>query len=115
MPGQEAIELNFLVTGSEPEPYRVSFKRIEGKFRAHCNCRAGEMSQLCKHRMALIAGDVTSLASPNAADVERLPALIAGTDVEALLRRLSEAEAQQNAIKREIAAYRRQLARILNT
>lgn len=44
--------------------YQVTFALDGQKLSAHCTCKAGIMGALCKHRIALLAGDATMLANP---------------------------------------------------
>lgn len=41
--------------------YEVVFKNIDGIITIKCNCRAGELTKLCKHKLALIRGDSSIL------------------------------------------------------
>jgi len=45
---------------SEPY-YEVTFKNIGGSISVKCQCRAGEFTQLCKHKLALVRGDSSIL------------------------------------------------------
>ncbi len=48
----------FLVQGSAKEPYKVNFIKQQGhdNYAAVCNCKAGAMGQVCKHRMNIFLG-----------------------------------------------------------
>jgi hypothetical protein len=57
---------NFLVQGSKQAPYEVVFTRDDGKVSATCTCMAGmEAVSICKHRMAILAGDTAAVVSEN--------------------------------------------------
>ena len=104
------MELNFLVQGSEPEPYRVMF-RLEGtNFTATCTCRGGEMGQVCKHRTRLLQGETTGLLSKNADQLAQLPGMFSGTDVERAFVKLVEAEAAVDAARAEYSKRKKALA-----
>jgi hypothetical protein len=45
--------------------YEVVFKNINGVISIKCNCRAGELTKLCKHKLALIRGDSSILMEDN--------------------------------------------------
>jgi hypothetical protein len=45
--------------------YEVVFKNINGIITIKCNCRAGELTKLCKHKLALIRGDSSILMDDN--------------------------------------------------
>jgi hypothetical protein len=45
--------------------YEVVFKNINNIITIKCNCRAGELTKLCKHKLALIRGDYSILMDGN--------------------------------------------------
>ena len=45
--------------------YEVVFKNNKGIITIKCNCRAGELTKLCKHKLALIRGDSSFLIDDN--------------------------------------------------
>ena len=45
--------------------YEVVFKNINGIITIKCDCRAGELTKLCKHKLALIRGDSSILMDGN--------------------------------------------------
>jgi len=45
--------------------YEVVFKNTNGIINIKCNCRAGELTKLCKHKLALIRGDLSILMDGN--------------------------------------------------
>jgi len=108
------MELNFLIQGSEPDPYRVMFRRVEDNFTATCTCRGGEMGQVCKHRINLLKGDTTGLVSGNSDQLTHLSGMFAGTDVERAYEKLVEAEAAVEAAKSEFSRRKRALARAMH-
>jgi hypothetical protein len=48
--------------------YEVVFKNINGIITIKCDCRAGELTKLCKHKLALIRGDSSILMDLNEND-----------------------------------------------
>lgn len=78
--------VEFLVQGSAPEPYRVSFWRVGDNVKSSCTCRAGKNGLACKHRIALLDGDVTNLVSANLGDFEHLKRMLERSDVGEALR-----------------------------
>jgi hypothetical protein len=48
--------------------YEVVFKNLNGIITIKCNCRAGELTKLCKHKLALIRGDSSILMDRNEDD-----------------------------------------------
>lgn len=75
------MRVEFKVQGSSKEPYRVTFWRENDIIRSQCGCRAGQCGYSCKHRDALIIGDVTNLVSENYDDLLLLREIISGTDI----------------------------------
>ena len=41
--------------------YKVAFKNREGTISIKCDCRAGELAKLCRHKLALLRGDAAIL------------------------------------------------------
>jgi hypothetical protein len=41
--------------------YNVAFNNREGIINITCDCRAGELTKLCRHKLALIRGDASIL------------------------------------------------------
>lgn len=104
----------FLVQGSAPQPYEVIFSRSAVTLAITCTCPAGDSGLSCKHRVALLAGDASALASENRAEVPAAAALVIGTDLERALRDLAAAESALDKAKQELAQRRRAVARIMN-
>ena len=75
--------LRFLVRGSQGDPYTGSFATgADGEVSSACTCMAGRTGRFCKHRVALLDGDVSDLLSDNGQDVARLREQLAGTALE---------------------------------
>lgn len=108
------MEWVFLVKGSTAEPYRVAFKAGEGKLTATCNCQAGIQQQACRHRIALLDGDIPALASDNAEDVKLLVAALEGTPLHSALARVTQAEQKMAEAKALLTAAKRALSRFLH-
>ena len=49
-------------SSSSDEIYTVTFKFDQNVTSINCNCQAGLFKMLCKHRLDLLGGDITSLA-----------------------------------------------------
>jgi hypothetical protein len=93
--------LRFRMKGSQGDVYDVEADRIDNAVRITCTCEAGQRGIHCHHRLELLRGEITSLASDNAADVTKLWALIEGTKLAASLVALTAAEAAQASAKAE--------------
>lgn len=55
---EETIKIN---SSSTNEIYDVTFKIENNLISINCNCRAGLVKTLCKHRLGLIDGDYTAI------------------------------------------------------
>jgi ABC-type antimicrobial peptide transport system ATPase subunit len=58
------------VKSSSDEIYSVVFKFENDLLSINCNCKAGIVKMLCKHRLSLLEGDITDLN--NISDKEEL-------------------------------------------
>jgi uncharacterized Zn finger protein len=107
-------EIFFAVQGSAVDPYQVRFvRRGGGNLMATCTCPAGAVGQYCKHRFNLMAGSAEGLVSPNHEQVPVVRQWLAGTDVEAAMHALAEAETQMADAKRLVARKKKELAAAL--
>lgn len=104
----ESIE--FLVSGSAPEPYRVSFHREGGKLTAFCTCQAGLNGQACKHRLDILAGAVDGLPEGSGPDVRAVCAWLQGTALQQAVQQVQALEAEMDAVKRRLAVAKKGLA-----
>jgi len=106
-------EIFFLVQGSEQEPYRVTFSRKGNNLTARCSCRAGQVGQYCKHRFSIMQGIADNVVSNNSEMVERIPQMVAGTDVHAAVSALADAETAVELAKKELSRRKKALARTM--
>jgi hypothetical protein len=106
--------LAFLVQGSQPEPYRVVFTYEEGgRLSASCTCRAGQIGQYCKHRMAILSGRPVDIVNGTAANLAEVASWLAGSDVETALLELAKCEDEMARAKQAASAAKRAVARAL--
>jgi uncharacterized Zn finger protein len=104
----------FLVQGSAPEPYVVSFRRRDVmNISAYCTCPAGESGMSCKHRIRILRGLVEGIISKNTGDVATVAGWLAGSDVESALQTIDELEKEAERIKRALSAAKKALAQCL--
>lgn len=81
-------------SSSSNEVYTVTFK-FDNLISINCNCQAGSVKMLCKHRLNLMDGDITALA--NKSDASLLSEIlnkIDKTKVSALYSDLNTIEAE---------------------
>lgn len=107
------MKIEFVVEGSRGDAYTVSFEKKGANLNAYCTCPAGQSGQYCKHRIALMHGDVSSLLSENSTDVEQLKSMIRGTDVEAAYRKVLEATESFELAEAGLKKAKRDLARAM--
>jgi len=108
-------ELVFLVKGSSSDAYEITFIKDGASLTAICTCPAGTFGNLCKHRVAILEGDVKAISSDNADKAPQVTEWLAGTDVEAALAELRNAEKSKEHSKDEIMALKRKLAKVMNS
>lgn len=78
---EDVCDLHFVVKGSKGDHYAVSFFGRDGVVTSTCSCMAGRVGQFCRHRIALLDGDVSDLVGDNAGDVVLLRDLVDGTEL----------------------------------
>ena len=105
--------LRFLVRGSAQDPYKVTFKKEGNNLSAYCTCPAGDNGQYCKHRLNILGGIPEGILSGNEQDVKIVASWLPGTDVEAALNSVIEAEEQFEKTKREYSLAKKRLAAAL--
>jgi uncharacterized Zn finger protein len=102
--------VQFFIQGSAKEPYRVTFQKNGLNLSAYCTCPAGDNGQYCKHRLNILGGITEGIVSGNEADVEIVASWLSGTDVEAALNAVMDAEEKYEAAKRELSSAKKRLA-----
>lgn len=102
-----------VVSSSTGEVYDIAVSRDGDDLRCTCTCAAGQNGMHCKHRLAILSGDGSVLRAGDRGRLDVIPAMLAGTDVEAALVRLGELERQKDEIDRQLKAAKKALARSL--
>jgi len=103
----------FLVQGSDPNPYKVVFRRTENEVKANCNCRAGVNGLLCKHRLAILDGDGRAVVSGNLSEVEEVASWVADSPVAQAISEVVALEAQKKDLEEKIKNAKKQVAKAL--
>ena len=106
-------EIEFLVQGSAPEPYRVTFIKDKNNLNAFCTCPAGENGQHCKHRFAILAGDAKAIISKNKDQVATIRGWLPGTDLESALIELAEVEHEYDVAKERLKTAKKKIAQAM--
>ena len=104
-------EISFKVQGSEAEPYLVTFKRNGRLFNCTCTCKAGQIGQVCKHRLRIMEGSLEDIVSENGKEVKIVVSWLPGTDVEIALAEVNAAEKRLEKTKLELAVLKKKLAK----
>lgn len=107
-------ELTIKVKGSSSDPYELTFIKDGDSLTALCTCPAGSFGNLCKHRVAILDGDIAAVLDEDNDKVPTVVAWLPGTDVESALKDLREAIATK-VPKDELATIKRVLARAMNS
>lgn len=100
-------EIRFIVQGSAEEPYRVTFRKKGNNLSAYCTCPAGVNGQYCKHRINILCGITQGIVSGNKANVQVVTSWLPGTDVEAALFAVIDAEKQCEKVKPIFNTYKK--------
>ena len=108
-------ELVFQVKGSSSDSDEVTFIKDGASLTALCTCPAGQYGNFCKHRVAILDGNLGSITSDNSDQAEKVTQWLAGTDVEIALGALREAEKDPQCAKEDLAALKKKLARAMNS
>ncbi len=108
-------ELVFLVQGSTTDPYEVTFIKDGASLTALCTCLAGTYGNFCKHRISILDGNTNAISSDNADQAVTVVGWLPGTDVEAALSEMREAEKIADPDKKVLNAAKRKLARAMNS
>jgi uncharacterized Zn finger protein len=105
--------LVFLVQGSSSEPYTVHILRAGARVVATCNCPAGAMGQMCKHRIRIMQGDCQNVVSENLEQVRKMPSYLEGTIIPAAFQEIARLEKELEKAKRSLAQAKDLLAKSL--
>lgn len=93
---------NFEATSeSSGEVYLMEFSKAGDKVKFGCTCKAGQSGQYCKHRIAILEGDVANLDERDALKANAVRELIIDTEIQAMLTELAELQSEIEAKKRQ--------------
>lgn len=107
--------LEFLVKGTQEEPYRVIIERDGNNLNAFCTCAAAANGQVCKHRLRILSGNPEGLVEGCHAHLAEVSGWLAGTDVEAAVCALAKVEEEFELAKINLANAKKHLAAKLRT
>lgn len=102
------------VYGSEGDVYQVAFTALSGKAMANCTCKAGSNGQFCKHRLALLAGDMGRLVDKSkATEVREVLGWAEFAPILEQVSRLHEIEAQMDELEKARASLKKAVGKAL--
>lgn len=106
-------KIEFLVTGSTPEPYKVVFEKKDNSIRALCNCQASVNGKHCKHRISILKGESKDIVSDNLAQVNTIAKWLNNTDLEQALEIFNKAESNAEKAKKQLAKAKKDLVKAM--
>lgn len=56
------MRVTLYILGDSGSEYDITVTQINGKTSVHCSCPAGELNQLCKHKIDILSGNTNRLA-----------------------------------------------------
>ena len=90
--------------------YQVTFALEGQKLSAHCTCKAGIMGALCKHRIALLAGDATMLANKDqVADMQKVAEWAKQAGIPEACKNIVEADREVSRAQEKVKRLKRVL------
>lgn len=105
--------VDFLVKGSSPEPYNVTFIRRGTNISAYCSCPAGENGQSCKHRLGLLAGSDANVVNPNPALIAQVSSWLPGSDIENAWVEVKRLEHEAERIRTQLSKAKKDLSKAM--
>ena len=106
-------KVDFLVQGSSPVPYKVSFVKRANNMSASCSCPAGAKRVCCKHIIGIVQGEDVDIVSTNNADLRVVKEWFVGTSAEAVLKEVQTLESALEHAKKDLSIAKRKLSREL--
>lgn len=85
-------------SSSANELYDVVFKIENNLISINCNCKAGLVKTLCKHRLSLIDGDYTAISNQN--DIALLNEIFNKIDKSKITELFKECNSVENEMKK---------------
>lgn len=105
--------IEFLVQGSSPNPYQVTFQKDGQKLAAFCTCAAGEAGQACKHRLNILNGQKIGIVSDNVSQVKIVASWLPGSNLEQAINEVTRTEAELEVAKKAVSAAKRKVASVM--
>ncbi|HEX2526893.1 MAG TPA: SWIM zinc finger family protein [Geminicoccus sp.] len=99
----------FVVLGSKGDEYRIRFDLDNGVLFTTCTCQAGPNGSYCKHRVSLLTGGVSDLASKNSHELALILPHLAGSRLKVALDEFTEAAEIHDTAKRRLDKAKKKL------
>ncbi len=101
-------------SSTKPDGYSVVINRKSEQTTCSCDCPAGKFGKICKHKLAVLTGDVNVLIDPSQSSsllgfAREIEANRIGLSVRALL----EAESDVERAKKRVVSLRAELERAI--
>lgn len=106
--------IDFLVKGSSPHPYQVTFTKRGSNLSAYCTCPAGKNGSYCKHRFGILAGSDANLINTNPEDVARVCSWLPGSDIETAWVEVKRLEHEAELIRVQLCKAKKALAKAMS-
>lgn len=106
-------QINLKVSGSSPVPYDLVVIKNGTQVSITCGCKAASFGQLCKHRLAFLAGDVTNIIGTKE-DILCALELIKNSNMEELYKEYSAAYVQYISAQKNMEQAKQYLNNALN-
>lgn len=110
----QGSEISFLVKGSKPEPYTVTFKFDDKSFAAICTCPAGEEGMHCKHRVNFLNGDTSNVVNGNKEDIKLVLESYSRSELKTLLDSLILNGNEIERLKKESLTIKKKIAKYMS-
>lgn len=109
------MRFEFLVNGSAPEPYIVTFIFDAKKGSGNCTCPAGQKRQICKHRIWILEGDLAKVVPTDETAYLKFKVELVGTDIETTFLAYKNAVAESAHAEKYLQLTKSTLARTMNS
>lgn len=108
-----SLALEFLVQGSDPNPYKVIFIKDQDDIKATCTCKAGMIGILCKHRLNLLDGDKSALVSDNSEQLLDVASWLSGSNLAAAISEVVRLESEKKQLEAKIKRAKNEISQLL--
>jgi len=105
-------QITFKIQGSTPEPYTVQFEMDNSILTVKCDCPAGSIGQLCKHRLNLFAADASNIIGNNQSQLNEALQWYTNSRISKEMLEMSILENEMETVKKKISNKKKQIARM---